>query len=135
MYEVTIKQSFSAAHRLQEIGNISEKLHGHNFTVEVSLSSHWLNEAGILIDFNILKEWMEEFLRELDHKNLNEIDYFKNINPSVENIAKFIYDRIAEKVKCHNLDLSRVTVWESEDSRVSYSPRTSKSTHLKKRRN
>ena len=120
MYEVSIKQSFSAAHILEEIGGNCENLHGHNFTVEVSISSHELKDAGILIDFRVLKEWTEEILNELDHKYLNEIDYFKNVNPSAENIAKFIYDSIKERVQCHNLDVSRVTVWESEDARVTY---------------
>jgi 6-pyruvoyltetrahydropterin/6-carboxytetrahydropterin synthase len=121
VYEVTIKQSFSAAHILKETGGTCEKLHGHNFIVEVSVSSCNLTDTGILIDFKILKEWTEELLKELDHQYLNEIDYFKNINPSAENIAKFIYDRITEKAQSHNLDISRVTVWESEDARVSYS--------------
>jgi len=120
MYEVTIKQSFSAAHRLQEIGGICEKLHGHNFIVEVSLTSLELTESGILIDFRVLKEWTKKILDQLDHKNLNEIDYFKNINPSAENIAKFIYDRIMEKAKRHNLDVSQVIIWESEDAKVTY---------------
>lgn len=120
VYEVTIKQTFSAAHRLQEIGGICEKLHGHNFIVEISVSSRELSETGILIDFRVLKEWSEEILNELDHKYLNEVDYFKNINPSAENIAKFVYDRISEKAKCHNLDVSRVIVWESEVAKVTY---------------
>ena len=120
MYEVTIKQSFSAAHTLKDIGNTCEKLHGHNFLVEVSVTSSELTEAGILVDFRVLKEWTEEILNELDHKYLNEINYFKNISPSAENIAKFIYYGIAEKARCHNLDISQVTVWESEDARVTY---------------
>jgi len=121
LYEVTIKQSFSAAHTLKDIGSMCEKLHGHNFVVEVTVSSSQLTDAGILIDFKILREWTEELLRELDHRYLNEVDYFKNINPSAENIAKLIFDRIAEKAKRHNLDMSQVTVWESEDARASYS--------------
>ena len=120
MYEVTIKQSFSAAHMLKESGGTCEKLHGHNFIVEVSICSSALTEAGILIDFRILKQWADEILKEFDHKYLNDISYFKDTSPSSENVARFIYDRIAEKVKKSNLDVSRVTVWESEDARVSY---------------
>ena len=117
------KLSFSAAHRLQEIGGTCEKLHGHNFIVGVSVTSSKLTEAGILIDFRVLKEWIEEILNVLDHKYLNEIDYFKNVNPSAENIAKFIYDRIVEKVQRHNLDVSQVSIWESEDAKVTYKGR------------
>jgi 6-pyruvoyltetrahydropterin/6-carboxytetrahydropterin synthase len=124
MYEVAITQSFSAAHTLKEVGGMCEKLHGHNFVVEVFLSSRELNESGILIDFRILKEWTDDVLKKLDHKYLNEIDYFKDLTPSSENIAKFIYDKVSEKIKIHNLDVSRVTVWESEDARVTYNGKT-----------
>ncbi|MGD1152987.1 MAG: 6-carboxytetrahydropterin synthase QueD [Syntrophales bacterium] len=120
MYEVTIKQSFSAAHMLKDVGGTCEKLHGHNFIVEVSICSTGLTDAGILIDFRILKQWTDEILKEFDHKYLNEISYFKGMSSSSENLARFIYNRISEKVKKSNLDVSQVTVWESEDARVSY---------------
>ena len=120
VYEVTIKQSFSAAHILTEAGGTCEKLHGHNFIVEISICSLELTNAGILIDFRILKQWTDEILKEFDHKYLNEIEYFKGVSPSSENVARLIYDRISEKVKKSNLEVSRVTVWESEDARVSY---------------
>jgi 6-pyruvoyltetrahydropterin/6-carboxytetrahydropterin synthase len=120
VYEVTIKQSFSAAHMLKEADGSCEKLHGHNFTVEVSICSATLNDGGILIDFRILKQWTGEILKQFDHKNLNEISCFCGLDPSAENVAKFIYDRISEKITKGNLNVSRVTVWESEDARVSY---------------
>ena len=121
MYEVTIKKSFSAAHLLKEIGGKCEELHGHNFLVEVSVTSESLNDEGLLIDFRVVKKWTDEILEQVDHKYLNEIDYFKNINPSSEQLARFLYDRISEKSRQGNVTLSRVTVWESDNSRVSYS--------------
>lgn len=120
MYEITTKKAFSAAHNLKDIGGRCEELHGHNFTVEVSVVSKKLNEEGLLIDFRILEGWIEEILEELDHKFLNDIPYFKDINPSSENIAKYIYDRIYEKVNSGEIKVSRITVWESENARVSY---------------
>jgi 6-pyruvoyltetrahydropterin/6-carboxytetrahydropterin synthase len=120
VYEVSIKKSFSAAHVLKEIGGKCEDLHGHNFMVEISVASCELNTEGILIDFRILKKWADEILEELDHKYLNEIEYFKEINPSSELIAKFIFDRISIHARRHHVEVSRVTVWESENSRVSY---------------
>ncbi len=121
MYEVTIKKSFSAAHLLKEIGGKCEELHGHNFLVEVSVASESLNSEGLLIDFRVVKRWTDEVLEQLDHKYLNEIEYFKNINPSSEQLARFLYDRISEKSRQVNVTLSRVTVWESDNSRVTYS--------------
>ena|SRR3989339_32555 len=121
MYEVTIKKSFSAAHLLKEIGGKCEELHGHNFLVEVSVAAESLNSEGLLIDFRVVKGWTDEVLEQLDHKYLNELEYFKSINPSSEQLARFLYDRISEKSRQAKITLSRVTVWESENSCVSYS--------------
>jgi len=121
MYEVTIKKSFSAAHLLKEIGGKCEELHGHNFLVEVSVAAESLNSEGLLIDFRVVKRWTDEVIEQLDHKYLNELAYFKNKNPSSEQIARLLYDRIGEKALQAKVTLSRVTVWESENSCVTYS--------------
>jgi 6-pyruvoyltetrahydropterin/6-carboxytetrahydropterin synthase len=118
MYEVTIRKSFSAAHLLREIGGKCEELHGHNFIVEVSAAAELLNEEGLLV----LKRWTDEALDGLDHKYLNELELFKDINPSSERIARFLFERIGEKARLADVSLTRVTVWESENARVSYSP-------------
>lgn len=120
MYEITIKKTFSAAHNLKDIGGSCEELHGHNFTVEVYLTSKKLNEEGLLIDFRIVEGWLKEILDKLDHTLLNDTPHFKNINPSSENIAKYIYDRVYEKVISQKIEVSRITVWESENARASY---------------
>ena len=123
MYEVTIKKSFSAAHVLKEIGGKCEDLHGHNFLVEVTVAGNALNEEDLLIDFRDMKKWINEILDHLDHKYLNEVEAFKDTNPSSERIARYIYDRLMKKFQTLNLVLtvSRVTVWESDSARVTYS--------------
>lgn len=121
MYEVTIRKSFSAAHILKESGGKCEDLHGHNFIVEVTVRGESLNEEDILIDFRDLKRWTHEILEALDHKYLNETEVFKDMNPSSERIARYIHDRLADKVKTMGLNIARVTVWESENARVVYS--------------
>ena len=119
MYEVTIRKSFSAAHLLREIGGKCEELHGHNFLVEVSAAADALNEEGLLIDFRLLKRWTDEILDGLDHKYLNELECFKGINPSSERIARFLYERIAEKARQAKVPLTRVTVWERSEEHTS----------------
>ena len=121
MYEVTIRKSFSAAHLLKEIGGKCEELHGHNFIVEVSAAAETLDEEGLLIDFRLLKRWTDEVLDGLDHKYLNELECFHGLNPSSEAIARFLFETIAPRARSAKVCLSRVTVWESENSRVSYS--------------
>jgi 6-pyruvoyltetrahydropterin/6-carboxytetrahydropterin synthase len=121
MYEVAIKKTFSAAHTLS-IGGKCEELHGHNFTVEITAESAELNENGLVVDFRTLKKWADEILERLDHKFLNDIDIFSGINPSSENIARLIYDEMARRADdADNLRISKVSVWESENSRASYS--------------
>jgi 6-pyruvoyltetrahydropterin/6-carboxytetrahydropterin synthase len=120
LYDVTIKKVFSAAHKLAEIGGACEKLHGHNFTVEVTLTSEGLNREGLVIDFRDLKGWLGEILDGLDHKCLNELPEFKELNPSAEHIARFIHDRLKAKIPQGVLSISNVTVWESENARVTY---------------
>ncbi|MBA4396028.1 MAG: 6-carboxytetrahydropterin synthase QueD [Syntrophus sp. (in: bacteria)] len=120
MYEVTIKKTFSAAHILKEIGGKCEDLHGHNFIVEATVRGEFLNGEDILIDFRDLKRWINEILETLDHKYLNEIEIFKGANPSSERIARYIHDRLADKIKSTGLNVARVTVWESENARVAY---------------
>lgn len=121
MYEVAIKKTFSAAHRISEIGGKCEALHGHNFLVEVAVAADSLNSEGLVVDFRLLKQWTAEVLDHLDHKFLNELEYFKMRSPSSEQIARYLYERIAERMGQGNLRLSRVTVWESDHSAATYS--------------
>jgi 6-pyruvoyltetrahydropterin/6-carboxytetrahydropterin synthase len=79
-----------------------------------------LRQEGLLVDFRLVKRWTDAVLAELDHKYLNELDLFAGINPSSENVARLIFERIAKEAEAVRLTVSRVTVWESENSRVSY---------------
>ena len=121
MFRVTITKSFAAAHVLKEIGGKCEELHGHNFKVEVSVSSKKLNSEGILIDFRVLKGWTMEILEDLDHKYLNDLPQFKGVNPSSEIVAKHIFDRLSVKVLPLKIKVDEVVVWESDNARVAYS--------------
>jgi len=120
MYEVTIIKSFSAAHLLAQIGGKCEELHGHNFRVEVTVTAPDLNESGLLIDFRVVKKWLNVILEQMDHKHLNELPYFAGINPSAENIAKFIYAQMELQAKEAQVRIARIKVWESENAAVTY---------------
>ena len=122
MYEVTIIKSFSAAHLLAQIGGKCEELHGHNFRVEVTLAAPDLNESGLLIDFRIVKKWLNVILDQMDHKHLNELPCFAGINPSAENIAKYICAQMEPKAKEWHVRIARIKVWESENAAVTYMP-------------
>jgi 6-pyruvoyltetrahydropterin/6-carboxytetrahydropterin synthase len=123
MYEVTIIKSFSAAHVLAEIGGKCEQLHGHNFKTEITVAAEKLNPAGLLIDFRFLKKVLGEIIEDLDHKHLNTLTSFAGINPSAENIAKYICEKMELKVKMGEVNVVRVKIWESENAAVTYIPR------------
>jgi len=122
MYEVTIIKSFSAAHLLADIGGKCEALHGHNFKVEITVAAGQLNHIGILVDFRLLKKMLGEVLEALDHKHINALTDFAGVNPSAENIAKYIFEKMDARVKTAGVDMIRVKIWESENASVTYLP-------------
>jgi len=120
MYEVKIKADFSAAHNLREVGGKCESLHGHNFAVEVVVESESLDEGGMVIDFRLLKAKAKEVLDTLDHRYLNELSFFRNLNPSSENLAAYIFGEVSRRIDHGSRRVRRVSVWESETSRATY---------------
>jgi 6-pyruvoyltetrahydropterin/6-carboxytetrahydropterin synthase len=120
MYHVTIQTYFSAAHSLRNYKGRCENLHGHNWKIEVTASSDQLDEAGMALDFSILKKKTKALLEKLDHRNLNDIAPFSEINPSSENIAFYLFKLLTEDLEDSPVTLTQVTVWESDTSRASY---------------
>ncbi|MDY0360271.1 MAG: 6-carboxytetrahydropterin synthase QueD [Desulforegulaceae bacterium] len=122
MYELKVTGSFAAAHRLSNVTEKCENLHGHNWRTELYIKSDKLNEFGVVIDFGIIKNYLREILGYLDHKYLNELEPFKNINASSEVLAKFISDEIEKRIENKDISVSRVTVWESDNAAATYYP-------------
>ena len=121
MFELTVISDFSAAHRLRGYTGKCENLHGHNWKVSVVVESKDLNRIGIVMDFKDIKKELNNVLEKLDHKDLNNLVFFKKINPSSENIASFIYSRISSKLKDKGVKIKKVSVWETDTSCASYS--------------
>lgn len=120
MYHLTIKTHFAAAHRLVNYQGDCENLHGHNWHVEVTVAARELDTAGLGLDFKVLKRQTKELLGELDHKYLNDLPPFIQSSPSSEQIARFIFDKLSGQLDNDNVQLERVTVWESEFACASY---------------
>jgi 6-pyruvoyltetrahydropterin/6-carboxytetrahydropterin synthase len=121
MYQISVEGHFDAAHYLRDYGGKCENLHGHRFKVIVSLNAAKLNKIGLAYDFTELKRHLAEVLARFDHTSLNEVPPFDKINPSSENIAVTIYDELKGRFS-GGVTLSTVEVWESPESRVTYSP-------------
>jgi 6-pyruvoyltetrahydropterin/6-carboxytetrahydropterin synthase len=120
MYQVSIEGHFDAAHYLRDYGGKCENVHGHRFKVVVSLKAAKLNKVGLAYDFVELKRHLGEVLARFDHTSLNDVPPFDKINPSSENIAATIYDELKGRFS-GGVMLSSVEVWESPESRVTYS--------------
>jgi 6-pyruvoyltetrahydropterin/6-carboxytetrahydropterin synthase len=117
-----IETHFSSAHQLRGYGGKCERLHGHNWKIQVYVVAEKLNEIDLAMDFHDLKRLTNETIAPLDHSFLNELFPFTEKNPSSENIAKWIFDTLKKKIssESYNAHLSAVTVWESETASATY---------------
>jgi 6-pyruvoyltetrahydropterin/6-carboxytetrahydropterin synthase len=116
MYSIKVESYFSAAHNLRAYKGKCESLHGHNWKVEALVTRSQPDKTGMVLDFGDLKIKLNNILEKLDHKYLNDIPYFKKVNPTSENIARYIYDSLKSQV----LSLESVTVWENNTSSATY---------------
>jgi len=120
MFELMVDTTFAAAHQLRGYKGKCEQLHGHNWKVQVHVVAEKLNDIDIAMDFHDLKELLDEVITPLDHSFLNDIFPFTEKNPSSENIAKWLYDSLNKKLSDEHVQVSAVTVWESETAAATY---------------
>ena len=116
MFYVTKEFSFDAAHNLIKYHGKCEKLHGHTYKLRVTVAGEPDNE-GMIMDFLELKDVVKkEILKHLDHSYINEIIE----QPTAENIAKWIFDRLKSCINNDRRKLHEVTLWETPTSSVRY---------------
>ncbi|MBC8199617.1 MAG: 6-carboxytetrahydropterin synthase QueD [Desulfobacterales bacterium] len=120
MFELKVITHFAAAHRLKMVAKKCENMHGHNWKIEVCVRSKKLNNAGVIIDFGEIKKCVAEITAKLDHCVLNELDCFRNKNPSSENIAFYIAGELQAVIENDDIKITSVTAWESEDACATY---------------
>ncbi len=97
MFEISVEHTFAAGHALRNYHGKCENVHGHNYRVQVGMEGRELDENGLLYDFAELKKRLRTTSEYMDHQFLNDLKPFDEINPSAENIAKFIYGRDPER--------------------------------------
>lgn len=121
-YEVSATCEFSAAHQVHGIDGPCARLHGHNFKLEVTASSTQLCSVGFALDFYKLDNLVKDLvLQKLDHQYINELDEFKDINPTCENIALWIYKEIKQPLKSFEAKLESVSLWENNSFKITIS--------------
>ena len=121
MFEVTVEQTFAAGHALRNYKGKCENVHGHNYRVRVTVQGASLDNTGLLVDFGDVKRLMGGAIDYLDHRFLNDLPPFDEINPSAENIAKYFYDRVSGGMP-DAVRISEVQVWETDTSSAIYRP-------------
>lgn len=120
MYEIKVITRFAAAHNLENFKGRCEALHGHNWRVEARVVANTLDKAGVVVDFSDLKAALKEVLETIDHTYLNDHPFFKQNNPSSENIARYIFDELQKRMAGEGIKVASVSAWESEDACATY---------------
>lgn len=120
VFELYIETHFSAAHALKDYPGDCARLHGHNWIVRVHVRCHQLNDIGIGMDFRVIKEDVRLVLQELDHVHINELPAFSGINPTSENIAKYLFGELSRRINTDNIRVSKIKVSETPNAGVFY---------------
>ena len=120
MYELKVVTKFAAAHQLTMVGAKCENMHGHNWKIEVHVTGEKLDEGGVVMDFGVIKKHVRNIMSQLDHKYLNELEFFQHSQPSSENIAWFVAHELQQRIDHPSVKVSRVTAWESDDASATY---------------
>ena len=122
MFEITRERVFAASHQLRGYEGKCERLHGHNWKVRVCIRSRELDHHGMVIDFHELDNLMAAAIEPFDHRHLNEVPPFDELNPSSENIAKVIGSLVEERLDDARLEMRCCEVWENDLCMARYSP-------------
>lgn len=122
LYQVAAKLQFCGSHRLRDYPGKCQRLHGHNWEVEAAVSGSKTDRLGMLVDFGQVKEMMNGILDELDHRDLNSLPAFADQNPTAENLSRYLYERLKERIGAHDSELKVdwVRVWETPGCSASF---------------
>lgn len=120
MFEIWVEHTFAAGHALRNYHGKCENVHGHNYRVRVGIEGPDVDENGLLHDFADLKKRLRATSEYLDHQFINDLKPFDEINPSAENIARFICQEMQKDLK--SASIAYVRVWETETSCATYRP-------------
>lgn len=120
-YQLRVLTEFASAHTLSGYPGACSRMHGHNWKVEVEVEASTLDEIGMAIDFKAIKRAANEIGDRLDHRYLNELEPFTEINPTAENIAAYFYRELQRKLNDERVRVRSVTLWETDRACVRYS--------------
>lgn len=120
-YTLKIVEDFASAHTLRDYPGDCNRMHGHNWKIEVEVVAEQLDPAGMGVDFKVIKNAARVLAKQLDHRYLNDIEPFNKVNPTAENIAAFFYQSLSKTLNNECVRVSSVTLWETERACARYS--------------
>ncbi|OGT20161.1 MAG: 6-carboxytetrahydropterin synthase QueD [Gammaproteobacteria bacterium RBG_16_57_12] len=120
LYTLKVITDFASAHTLRNYPGACARMHGHNWKVELEVQARELDDLGIGLDFKEMKRVARQVCEELDHRYLNDIPPFDRINPTAENIAAHLFQRLSQELNTGRAKVHAVTVWETERACVRY---------------
>ena len=121
MYRISIETHFDSAHLLNGYPGACGRLHGHRWRIQVEVETGQLDPIGISVDFKELSALTDSILERFDHQYLNDVPPFDKVNPTAENISRYLFEELARLLPS-GVRMGRVTVWESDKYAVSYAP-------------
>jgi len=122
MFEISVEYSFAAGHALRGYKGKCENVHGHNYKVQVTVAGEQLNSTGLLMDFVELRAAIKAAVERLDHRFLNDLPPFDQLNPSAENLAKYFWEKVEAQARAQGLRVDAVTIWETDSTSATYRP-------------
>ncbi len=122
MFEVSVDHTFAAGHALRNYKGTCENVHGHNYKVRVTVAGDQLDSTGLLVDFVDMRAAIQAVVDRLDHRFLNDLAPFDQLNPSAENLAKYFCDEITPQLRNQRFHIQAVTIWETDLTSATYRP-------------
>lgn len=114
-FEITITDTISASHRLRLYDGSLEPIHGHNWTIMVTVGAAELDQIGVVMDFHVLERKLRRLIGPFHNHHMNDVEPFTELNPSAENLAAYI----ARSLKLPGrVKLVSVEAWETPENRA-----------------
>ncbi|MHB8542510.1 MAG: 6-carboxytetrahydropterin synthase [Leptospirales bacterium] len=125
MFLISVSATFAASHIIPGYPGICSRLHGHNWTVDITWRTDRLNSLGMALDFHVAESLLTPIVQEVDHSHLNDHPFFKEHSPTSENVAFLFFSRIKEAMNSlenlpSHVRLDQVAVMEMAPYRAIY---------------
>ncbi|MBN2137833.1 MAG: 6-carboxytetrahydropterin synthase [Sedimentisphaerales bacterium] len=119
MFTISVEMTFKASHQLTLSDGSIEPVHSHDWSVAAEVAGEKLNDTGFVIDFNDLRAELRGIITPLENTQLGNLDCFENENPSAENVAKYVYEKLSPKLP-KSVHLQSIAVGEEHRCRAKF---------------